>query len=354
MHEIALQRLYNQHLVGPTFNTPEEVVTWLGAVQSQEYQPAKWSLGLRILNPIDDLIEQAFTAGTILRTHVLRPTWHFVTPADIRWMLELTAPRVNALSAYYYRQLELDDALFSQTNAIFVNALQNHQYLTRAELKSKLAEDGIIAEGVRLSFIVMRAELDAVICSGPRRGKQFTYALLAERAPRALVLRRDEALAELTRRYFIGHGPATLRDFVWWSGLTVADAKRGLEMASPHLTRVAIDEQTYWFSASMSPAVEPSRMAFLLPTFDEFVVGYDSFDQNRLSGHAPDKKANYFSYSTLVVADRIAGSWKRTISRGIAVIDVAPFSQLSAVESEAITAAAQRYGEFLNMPVQLL
>jgi hypothetical protein len=354
MHEIALQRLYNQRLVGTAFDTPEAVVSWLGAVQSQEYQPAKWSLGLRIQNPVNDLIEQAFTAGTILRTHVMRPTWHFVTPADIRWMLELTAPRVNALSAYYYRQLELDDVLFSQSNAIFVKALQNHQYLTRAELRSKLAEAGIMAEGVRLSYIVMRAELDAVICSGPRRGKQFTYALLAERAPQALVLGRDEALAELTSRYFTGHGPATLRDFAWWSGLTVADAKRGLEMVASHLTRVAIDEQTYWLSASMPPAAEPSHIAFLLPTFDEFVVGYDAFDQNRLSGHAPDKKADYFSYSTLVVSDRIAGSWKRILNRGTAVIDVAPFSPLSDTDREAIKAAAQRYGEFLNMPVQLL
>lgn len=354
MHEIGLQRLYNQRLIGTTFNTPEEVVLWMGAVQSQEYQPAKWSLGLRIQNPTDDSIEQAFTDGRILRTHVLRPTWHFVIPADIRWMLELTAPRVNALSAYYYRQLELDDALFARSNAIFVEALENNHYLTRAELKSELAEAGIIAEGVRLSYIVMRAELDAVICSGPRRGKQFTYALLAERAPQALVLERDEALAELTRRYFSGHGPATLRDFVWWSGLTVADAKRGLEMVSWHLNHLEINEQTYWLSASMSPVIEPSQMAYLLPTFDEFVVGYTSFDQTRLGGHPPDKKEVYYSYSTLVVADRIAGSWKRTLNRGTAVIDIAPFCPLSTTESESITAAAQRYGDFLNVPVQLL
>ncbi len=354
MPDIALQRLYQQCLSHQTFDNPGDVVTWLGAVQAQEYQPSKWSLGLRIQNPSDALIEQAFTDGKILRTHVMRPTWHFVTPADIRWILELTAPRVHALNAYYYRQLELDDALFLRSNAIILKALQDRQYLTRAELGSALAEAGIVAQGVRLSYIMIRAELDAIVCSGTRRGKQFTYALLAERAPQSLILQRDEALAELTRRYYIGHGPATLRDFVWWSGLTVTDAKRGIEMTTSQLTHMEINEQTYWFSASTPLAAEPTRTAFLLPTFDEFLVGYASFDQTRLGGHDPSKKMDYYSYSTLVVGDRVAGAWKRIVKRGEVVIEIASFSEMDSIEWEAITAAAQRYGNFLKLPVHLL
>jgi hypothetical protein len=345
---IAHQRLYQQRLTHDPFATPGETVAWLGAVQAQEYPGAKWSLGLRMQSATDDVIEQAFTDGSILRTHVMRPTWHFVTPADIRWMLALTAPRVNVLNAYYYRQLELDEALFLRSNEVIAKALLGGKQLTRAELGSALAEAGIVAAGVRLAGIVQRAELDAVVCSGPRRGKQFTYALLDERAPQASVLKRDEALVKLTRRYFTGHGPATTKDFVWWSGLTVADVKAGLEMAASDLDHEVIEGQTYWFSASMPPAPEPSQAAFLLQTFDEFLVGYASFDKSRLGG-----RESVAFFSPIVSAGQVAGSWKRTFNKGEVVVELAPFAPLTAEGREAVTAAARRYGEFLGMPVVL-
>ena len=197
----------------------------------------------------------------------MRPTWHFVTPADIRWLLELTAPRVNQANAYMYRKLELDDALFRRSNAAIARALEGGRHLTRAELASVLAQAGIVAEGMRLGYIVHRAELDAIVCSGPRRGKQFTYALLDERAPQARRLARDEALAELTGRYFTSHGPATADDFAWWSGLTKADVKAGLEMVATQLIHKVIDSKSYWFSASTPPPRKSSHQAFLLPTY---------------------------------------------------------------------------------------
>src|SRR6266704_5397496 len=215
---IAQQRLHNQHITQRTLETPQALVEWLGAVQAQDFAAAKWALGLRLHGVTDDDIEQAFTNGAILRTHVMRPTWHFVSPADIRWLLALTAPRVHQTLAYYNRKLELDDAVFRCTNAMLANALQGGKQLTRDELVFALQQAGIATEGEqRVTHIMMRAELDGVICSGARRDKQFTYALLAERAPHARMLARDEALAELTTRYFMSHGPATIQDFVWWS-----------------------------------------------------------------------------------------------------------------------------------------
>jgi len=346
---IALQRLDQQRLSRNPLTTPDEVVTWLGAVQAQDYPGAQWALGLRLQNATDDVIERAFTAGTILRTHVMRPTWHFVTPADIRWMLGLTAPRVNAVNASMYRQLELDDALFRRSNAVIARALQGGQQLTRAELGSALADAGIVAEGIRLGCLVQRAELDAVVCSGPRRGKQFTYALLDERAPHASSLKRDEALAELTRRYYTGHGPATVRDFAWWSGLTAADARAGLDMVASHLTRAVIDGETYWSSASMPPAARPSEPAFLLPTYDEFLVGFAAFDKSRTGGQKASENLRFDS--TIVIGGQVVGRWRRTFKKGAVVIELAPFAPLTAAAGEAVTAAAQRYGEFLGMPV---
>src|SRR5690348_9989844 len=200
---IAHRRLHNQFLSQQTFEKPEEVVQWLGAVQSQDYGAAKWALGLRLCGAIDDVIEQSFASGQILRTHIMRPTWHFVTPADIRWMLMLTAPRVHAASAYYYRTSELDDALFARSNAVLVEALQGGKQLTRTELASALQRAGIACDNLlRLGYIIIHAELDGIICSGARRGKQFTYALLDERAPQTRVVEREEALAEFALRYF--------------------------------------------------------------------------------------------------------------------------------------------------------
>ncbi|TMF51214.1 MAG: winged helix DNA-binding domain-containing protein [Chloroflexi bacterium] len=267
--DIAHQRLHNQLIARHTFEKPSDVVQWLGAVQAQDFAGAKWALGLRIEGATDESIERAFADGTILRTHVMRPTWHFVSPADIRWMLALTAPRVNAANAYYYRRLELDEAIFTRSNAALVKALQGGKQLTRAELVSALRQAGIAADDLlRFAHIIMHAELDGIICSGARRGKQFTYALLEERAPQARTLERNEALAEFARRYFTSHGPATLQDFVWWSGLSAADARAGLAMVTSQLIHEDVDGQTYWFSTSSLPARDLTQTIFLLPNFE--------------------------------------------------------------------------------------
>jgi Winged helix DNA-binding domain len=200
--DIAYQRLHNQRISSTTFATPAEVVGWLGAVQSQDYAGAKWAVAQRTHSLTDAALDQAFAEGSILRTHVLRPTWHFVTPADIRWMLALSAPRVHQLNSSMYRKCELDDATFARSNAALANALQGRKQLTRSELATALAHVGIHADGFRLSYLMMYAELEGLICSGGRRGKQFTYALLEERVPQAQHLDNDQALAELVTRYF--------------------------------------------------------------------------------------------------------------------------------------------------------
>ena len=236
--DIIRQRLANQRLTGARFTRPEQVVSWFGAVQAQEYADSKWALSLRMRRTSDAAIERSLSSGAILRTHVLRPTWHFVAAADIRWMLELTGPRISARMAPYNRHLELDADVFRRSRSAIVRALRGGRHLTRQELKAVLLKSGIRADNVqRLAHLVMQAELDAVICSGARRGSQFTYALLDDRAPAVRTRRRDEALAELTRRYFRSHGPAQVTDFVWWSGLSTADARRGLEMVEREVDR---------------------------------------------------------------------------------------------------------------------
>ncbi len=346
---ISLLRLVQQRISQDPLVTPHEVVAWLCAVQAQDYLGAKWALGLRMQEPVDRAIEQAYNSGAILRTHVLRPTWHFVTPSDIRWMLQLTGPRVHAANAGIYRRRELDAALFARTDVVIAGALQARGPLTREELGAALAESGIQAEGIRLGYMLMHAELEAIVCSGPRRGRQFTYALLEARAPQARRLSREEALAELTRRYFSGHGPATIHDFAWWSGLTVADAKTGLELVNAYLANEAFDGRFYWFPASMNRTAQPSKAAFLLPTYDEFLVGFANFDQRR---RAESDESELYN-SMIFLDGHFVGSWRRSLEKGIVSIQLRPFTRFSAVQFEAVAAAAEHYGKFLEMPVEI-
>src|SRR4051812_34415361 len=208
MHdEICRRRLAGQFLTTPGPETGAEVVRALGAVQAQDYAGAKWAVAQRTTGRSDAEIERELETGRILRTHVMRPTWHFVTPADIRWLIELTAGRVKAINASYHRQLGLDAATVARSNEVIAKSLQGGRFLTRAELGKALEQAGIDTAGLRVGFLTGAAELDAIICSGPRLGKQFTYALLEERAPQAKSLPREQALAELARRYFTSHGP---------------------------------------------------------------------------------------------------------------------------------------------------
>jgi hypothetical protein len=353
MTGIADQRLMNQRLVSTGFTRPADVVGWMGAVQAQEYALAKWALGLRMVSATDALIEQAFAEGQILRTHVLRPTWHFVTPADIRWMLDLTAPRVKAATLYYYRQYELDDAVFARSNDVLAKALEGGKHLTRAELGRVLDAAGIRADdAMRVAHLVGQAELDGVVCSGPRRGKQHTYALLAERAPNARRLSRDEALAELARRYFTSHGPATLQDYVWWSGLTITDARTGLELVRSELVQEAIDGEACW----LSPATPPMNVAvgttFLLPVYDEYAVAYK--DRGAILDPAYTEAAgNGIFSSPIVMHGRVVGIWKRTFRKNAVVIEAEPFTPFTPAEQAGFEEAARRFGSFLGLPVVL-
>ncbi|HEY0636684.1 MAG TPA: crosslink repair DNA glycosylase YcaQ family protein, partial [Pseudonocardiaceae bacterium] len=221
--DVARRRLATQHLTAPALRTPGEVVSLLGAAQSQEFALATWSVAQRApgLTPHD--VQRAYDAGELLRTHVMRPTWHFVTPADLGLLLALTGPRVHQVNGHMYRSTGLDAALLARTDRIITDTLADGRHRTRAELAEALAAAGVEASSVRLAYVVMHAELEGLVCSGAMRGRQHTYALLAERAPDTRwPADRDEALAELAVRYFTGHGPATARDLGWWSGLTRA------------------------------------------------------------------------------------------------------------------------------------
>ena len=348
-------RLANQKLSASSFKSPAEVVSWMGAVQSQDYAGAKWALALRAPGLTDADIEQAFTDGKLLRTHVMRPTWHFVLPEDIRWILELTAPRVLAAIGYMDRQLGLDKVIIRRSNAALAKALQGGNQLTRSELGSILQRSRVNTDDLRLGHLLAHAEVDGIICSGGRRGKQFTYALLEERAPQTRTLKRDEALAELASRYFVSHGPATLQDFVWWSGLTTVDARNGLEMNKSRLIQETVNDQTYWMVDSAPVKKDKSPTTHLLPNYDEYTVGYTDRSAIFDGTHTGklDSRGSELAQYTIIINGQIAGTWKRTIKKREIIIELTPFGVMTKTQNKAIADAAESYGNFLDMPVLL-
>jgi DNA glycosylase AlkZ-like len=352
---IAYQRLSNQHLLSPVFKKPTELVQWLGAVQAQDYYGAKWALGQRLNNATDAEIEKAFSEGTILRTHVMRPTWHFVAREDIRWLLRLTAPRVHAANAYYYRKLELDADVFKRANKALTRSLQGGKQLTRDKLHEVLQQAKLTtSDRLRFNYILIRAELDGVICSGARQGKQMTYALLDERAPDARPLERDEALAKLTLRYFTSHGPATELDFGWWSGLASADIKLGLHLVQGRLVKEVINNKPYWLSASNSVAKRRARCAFLLPAYDEYLIAYKDRSAALGSATRPESSADNPIFSSPIVIDgSVVGSWQSVPQKNSVRLTLRPFKTFNASDRQAMSVAVRRYSEFLQKPVAI-
>ena len=341
------QRLYNQRLAGTRLKRPEDVVRWLGAVQAQDYAAAKWAIAQRSTDATDAAIERAFNDGSILRTHVLRPTWHFVAPDDIRWMLNLTAPRVKTVSASFYRQWRLDDRLCAKSNAVLAAALRGGTHLSRAALAAALRRARILKasdDSLRFIGLLMRAELDAVICSGPREGRQFTYALLEERVPRSRDLTGDEAGAELARRYFVSHGPATLKDFVWWSGLKTADARAALESCRPGFASLVVGGETYWHSPDM-PDAGPVTGAYLFGTWEEVLLSYRD---TRAAIPGLMRQSNAQGGQLIVLGGRPIGSWRTRWLAGSVVVEATLTTAAGRREARAVERAVEAYGRFLE------
>ena len=335
---------------GPRCDRPADVVRWFGAVQAQDFALAKWSLGARLPDGTDAEVQRAFDAGLLLRTHVLRPTWHFVAPEDIRWLLRLTGPRVHAMNAYAYRRAGLDDAAFATAHDLLARTLGGGARRTRQELAHLFAGANLPTAGFGLGYVLMRAELDGLICSGEMSGKHHTYTLLEERVPAAPDRDPDEALADLVTRYFTSHGPATARDLRWWSSLTLADIARGVRLAGGRLCHELVDGVSYWSGWHETPAT-PSPTVHLVQGYDEYVV---AFAQSKyaldVSGAARALPTGTALPNGVVLLDgQVAGRWRRTLTSNTLLVEVVLHRAFSPAETDALDAAAARQAAFLDL-----
>lgn len=347
--DIARIRLYNQQITSTKFTKPAEIVTFFGGMQAQDYPMAKWAIGLRLPDSTEQKVEQAIEDGEVLRTHLMRPTWHFVAAEDIRWMLKLTAPQIKSASASMFRQLELDRDICQKSNQIITKSLAGEKYLTRQELVSNLENAGIKTNDFRAAYLIMNAELDGIICNGKRRDKHQTYALLDERVQNNTELSREESIFELTKRYFFSHAPATLKDFIWWSGLPASEAKKGLEMNKSNLISEEIEGQIYWMPDSISlPKDEPDSV-HLLPAFDEFMVSYKDRSASLEPNLAKSAITGNGIFKPIIVVDgKVLGVWKRSFKKDSVMIEKILFDELGDSISQKIQSKANEYALFEN------
>ena len=351
--DIAKRRLLNQHLAGPGLDGPAEVVRHLGAVQAQDYRGAIWAIAQRCGQRTAAGIERVVAAGSVLRTHVLRPTWHFVDAADIRWMLALTGPRVLAGIAARHRELELDRAILTRSHAALESSLAGGVAMTRAEVAATLTAAGVPLDGQRLVHILLEAELVGLLCSGPPLGKAQTHALLEERVPPAPAMEPDEAAAELAIRYFVSHGPARLADFTWWSGLMVAQARRAIEAAGERLATELVDGRPTWFSATELAGTTSSPLVRLLPNYDEYLVAY------RERADYYDRAVDPIGFRGGVMANvvtldgRAVGNWSRKPKGQAIAVMVEPWVEFDDATWDLVAAEVEKLERHLERPAIL-
>lgn len=357
---VVAARLANQRLTGAPMERTAEVVDLLCAVQSQERDHALWSLGMRTAGATLASTHRDLSAGEFLRTHILRPTWHFVRPADLRWILAVTSPRVEAKLAGRHRQLDLDgpgvlDAAVERVAELLVG----NNALTRAEIGQVLVDRGdLINPGEQLGHVLMVAELRGVIVSGPTKGVHHSYVLVDEVVPPAPELEPDEGVLRLVTRFMRGHGPASDRDVARWSSLTLGAVRPALELAGSEATleRMDVDGATLWFDPSTSVPPDPDRSTtFLLPVYDEVILSYPDVNHPQVDDH-PVRTAHggpdVFS-SVVIHRGRDVGIWKRTIERSKVVVEIQLAPSVDTEGRGEVMAAAERLAAFLERDLDL-
>lgn len=352
---IAHFRLFSQQIANPKFKSVKELVAHMGAMQAQDFNMAKWAIGLRLKKSTQENIDAAINSGSIIRTHILRPTWHFISSEDIYWMLDLTAPRIKASMKGRHKQLELTEIVLKKCNKIIQKILSENQIATRKEIIRELNKARISTDENRASHILFNAELDKIICSGKMKGKETTYALLHERVAEPKSLQKQVALEKLATKYFKSHSPATLQDFVWWSGLAITDAKSGMEMIKKDFIPEKINDKEYWIPKSFAPSKKIENSVFLLPAFDEFLISYKERSASVMTEHASKAfSKNGIFWPTVLINEKVMGTWKREIKKDKLSITINFFDSKTKLKNNLLEEAVARLELFLNMKAGII
>jgi hypothetical protein len=348
-NEISKARIFSQRIDSQEFKSPNKIVRWMGAIQAQDYSMAKWAIGVRLKNPTESEVESCIDKGEIIRTHLLRPTWHFVSPEDIYWMLQLSASKIKSSAKSRHKQLELTGSIIKKAELILEKSLLKEKSLSREEISKEFHKSKIRTDENRLSHIMLSAELDGIVCSGSLKKNKLTYSLLSERVPHKIELSREESITELTRRYFLSRFPATLNDFVWWSNLSVTEARAGMESVKTDFIIETIDSVKYWIPESYTNKILKKPSVHLLPAFDEFLISYkDRRSSLTLINNIKTISDNGIFHPPIVENGQVTGLWKRTILKNKVIIETNYFTPQDNSIRNLIEKNIRKYGQFLG------
>jgi DNA glycosylase AlkZ-like len=354
--EIADIRLVSQQLTGTKLTTPKEIVEWMVAMQAQDYPMAKWAVGVRLPGSTDGDIEASIDSGSIIRTHLLRPTWHFVAGEDVAWLIDLTRTQIKAAQRSRDRQLELTEEEYTKSNTIIEKALSTGVHLSREELLRELNKANIATDQNRSAHLLARAELEKIICSGATRNNKPTYALFSQRVPQAKKLTREEALSQLARGYFASRCPATLQDFTWWSGLPAGEARQALELVKMEFNPETIDGKTYWLTVDFSISQSNLASVLFLPTYYEFMLSYTDRSASipaELESHMREISDRGVFRSIIVVNGQVVGIWKKTIKKEQILLELQYFIQQDNHTLQMVEKASLQYKNFTGKKIMI-
>ena len=342
-------RLQSQQLVNQRFTDPASLVEWMGAIQAQDYNMAKWAIGCRLISSTDQMIEDAFNRGDILRTHVMRPTWHFVTKEDIRWMAELSSKKIISAWKSYNKKYNADEKEFMKYVELIGKFLEGNRHLTREEIKQELEKKGVIITPHEVNHYLMHAEALGIVCSGIIKNKKHTYALLDERIPKTENITKEDALFRIATKYFRSHSPATIDDFMWWSGLSTSNAKNAIDSIKSNLITETYDnKQLYIYDSSIySKTLNESYQ--LLPSFDEYLISY-RYRYHVLDLEHYSKAFNNFGtfYPVLAHNGNIVGNWKKEIKKNDITLNTELFNNDIIINQDLIKTKHNSYNYFLS------
>ena len=344
-------RLLNQQLLNPLFREPKELVSWMGAMQAQNYSMVKWAVGMRLKSATIQAVEKALHEGEILRTHVMRPTWHLVAAEDIRWMLKLSAQRIISANDSFAKGYDLDipNELYTKAHDLLEKILCGKKSLTKQEIAEHFNRSGIVADNHRMTRFMARAEQEGIICSGEDRGSKCTYALLEERVPPMPELTKDESLARLARSYFRSHSPAVLQDFIWWSGLSVSDAKQAVYLIASELTTEQWKEQTWYIHDTCRTRGKLSGHIHLLPSYDEYLLGYkDRTDVLPLEHYSKAFTNNGLFFPIVLHNGQVIGNWDKSVKKKSVDLKYSWFRQVADMNEETLERERQKFTRFLE------
>lgn len=347
--DILKIRLFNQLLESSRFGEPHEVVSWMGAIQSQAFEMAKWAIGMRLSGSTNSSIEAAVNQGKIVRTHILRPTWHFVAAEDIHWMWELSAPRIRPAFIGYGKMIGADESLIIKSHKVIEKLLADGNHLTRAEIQELLIAGGIPADNNLMNQIMCRAEVEGIVCNGKLKGNKQTYALLHEWIPKTASPAKEEALEKLARKFFNSHAPATLQDFVWWSGLTTTQARQGIEAIKHDFAEEKINDKVFRLKSNTEIPEKTPESALLLPAYDEFIVSYKERSEIMDKENASKIISRMGIFTPAAALNgRIIGTWKGIAKKEKYEAGLSFFSKTDEIHAHKFDAAKNRLKGFFE------